>query len=130
MTNGLAAFAVTFLLGITWPSLHVNSLGRDLHDDPGLGRPERERFPFVRSGELVDVLVGALEDHLRPTLDREHVAVWLVAVVHNDRAPRVAFQVPGFKAVHRSVEVDVSPVGFDPDQGGFRAPLGHYGGAR
>src|ERR1700694_4578878 len=107
MTNGLAAFAVTFLLGITWPSLHVNSLGRDLHDDPGLGRPERERFPFVRSGELVDVLVGALEDHLRPTLDREHVAVWLVAVIDHDRDTGVARQVASLDAVHRGVEVDV-----------------------
>src|SRR5216683_5202711 len=121
MVKGLLAFAVGLVLAITWPSLHVNSLGRDLHDDPRLSRPEAEWLSLVHTGELVDVLVGALQDHLCPTLDRQHVAVWLVAVVDHDRDARVALQVSGFEAVDSGIEVDVTAVGRDPDQRGLRA---------
>src|SRR5450756_3239167 len=36
ISNGLVAFAEGFVFAITRPSLHVNSLGCHLHDDPGL----------------------------------------------------------------------------------------------
>src|SRR5229473_6486896 len=99
MENGLVAFAAGFVFAITKPSLHVNSLGRHLHDDPRLGRPEGKWLPFVNTGELVDMLVSTLEHQLDPTPDGEHVAVRLVAVVHHDRDTGVALKVASLESV-------------------------------
>src|ERR1700736_4822604 len=107
--TALAAFA------IRQRSLHVNALGRDLHDHPRLVGPKTfEGLAGVDAGELVDVLIRARQDQLGAPSYRQHVPVGMGRVEHCDRDPVVALEVAGLEAWKSRVEVDVLAVRLDP----------------
>src|SRR5712691_6296137 len=116
-------------LGLTRRSLHVNPFRRDLDDHPRLPRTEAlEPIPGVRARQLFDVLIRALGDELGATDDRERVLIWMRGIDDGDRDPVVAQEVAGLDPMKRCVEVDVRTVGFDPDDGCFRAAIRIHGG--